>query len=221
MVILFVYKIRTFAVKSYQNHPKVTNGLTGFFTFASGDVIAQKFVLNPEKEIDFSRAFKTGILGVMMNGIVLHHWYNVLDRLFGSSMVDKRGVMLKMIADQLVFAPFAISIFFAFASTINTEQIETKRDTFNSSYVHASSKNYTVLKERKNNSFLKTYLTDCCMWPFVNCVSFRYIPKNYRPSFIAAAQLVWQSFMSAQGHAYEPQSKDSNKIANATVHVGQ
>jgi hypothetical protein len=221
MVILFVHTIRTFAVKSYQNHPKVTNGLTGFFTFASGDVIAQKFVLNPNKEIDFSRAFQTGILGVMMNGIVLHHWYNVLDRLFGSSMVDKGGVMLKMIADQLVFAPFAISIFFAFASTINAEQIEIKRDTFNSNSNDASLRNYTLFKEKMNNSFLKTYLTDCCMWPFVNCVNFRYIPKNYRPSFIGAAQLVWQTFMSSQGHAHEPQLKDSNKLANETVLVGQ
>jgi hypothetical protein len=201
MVILFVHTVRNFAAKSYQNHPKVTNGFTGFFTFASGDAIAQKFVLNPEKEIDFSRACKTGILGLMMNGIVLHRWYNILDRLFGSSMIDKKGVVLKMMADQLIFAPFAISIFFALASTVNPGQLETKQDISNKNHDDAGLKQYTLFKQKMIDSFWNTYLTDCCLWPFVNLVNFRFIPRNYRPSFIGMAQLVWQTFMSSQGHA--------------------
>mmetsp|Transcript_32092 Transcript_32092/g.30591 ORF Transcript_32092/g.30591 Transcript_32092/m.30591 type:complete len:222 (+) Transcript_32092:203-868(+) len=218
MVVLLIHTIRTFAAKSYQNHPKLTNGFTGFFTFASGDVIAQKLVLNPEKEIDFNRASKTGILGVMMNGIVLHHWYNILDRLFGSSMIDTKGVVLKMMADQLIFAPFAISIFFAFASTINPGQLQTKRDITNNNHDDAGLKQYTLFRQKMNDSFWKTYLTDCCVWPFVNVVNFRFIPRNYRPSFIGIAQLVWQTFMSSQGHA---QLGDSEEIENEYRNIGE
>lgn len=68
-----------------------------------------------------------------MNGLVLHRWYNYLDKTFGSSMHEKKGIYLKMIVDQIIYAPFSITVFLAFASimAVRTPKILQERDNEN------------------------------------------------------------------------------------------
>ena len=51
--------------------------------------------------------------------VILHHWYRSLDYTFGRGMkTNSRGVMFKTVADQLIYAPFAITMFFGYVSTM-------------------------------------------------------------------------------------------------------
>lgn len=188
----------SFLSRYYQSNPQLTNGISGLVTFSAGDILSQKLA-NPDREIDYRRAAKTGMLGIFMNGAVLHHWYNFLDLTFGKSMLSKKGVFLKVLADQLVFAPFSIVVFFGFASCLSPlPPVHCEGNT------HCSTSdidNIAVRFLRKmESSFLAVLLADCCTWPFVNFINFSYVPKNYRPSFVGLAQLIWQTYISYMGH---------------------
>mmetsp|Transcript_9917 Transcript_9917/g.13570 ORF Transcript_9917/g.13570 Transcript_9917/m.13570 type:complete len:149 (+) Transcript_9917:497-943(+) len=116
-----------------------------------------------------------------MNGICLHYWYRFLDKIIGNSMKNKVGVVLKVFADQLVYAPLSILAFFSFAAVLENEKSSDAIDAL-------------VVKVKFN--FLHTLIADCTMWPLVNAINFRFIPLNYRPSFVGLAQLIWQTYLS-------------------------
>ena len=136
-------------------------------------------------DIDYWRAIKTGALGITLNGFALHLWFRTLDATFGAAMT-LRNVVFKCIADQLVYAPFSIIMFFSYASATKggtvTEIVERS-------------------KEKINTSIYSTWLADCSVWPMVNFLNFRYIPIHFRPTFVCCVQLAWQVYMSGIGHS--------------------
>lgn len=173
---------------TFESHPKLANSCTGFLTFSFGDIIAQKLDTSKsdhvsiyENKINYGRSLQVGLLGVMMNGFFLIHWYRYLDTFIGHSRKSNIGVAMKIIADQSIYAPFAIVSFFSFVSiTRGTSWIEIRE-----SFKHCI-----------NNKFVQTYLTDCAMWPLANIINFRMIPLIYRPAFTGCAQLLWQTYLS-------------------------
>lgn len=185
--------------RSYQSNPQLTNGMSGLITFSVGDVFSQKLV-DPARDVNYIRAAKTGMLGIFMNGAVLHHWYNILDLSFGKSMLSRKGIFLKVLADQLVYSPFSIVVFFGFASCLSPSHT-----VHNEVAAHSSTSDFGSTSARflakMENSFLPVLIADCCMWPFVNLINFSHVPKNYRPSFVGLAQLVWQTYVSYIGHS--------------------
>ena len=197
----FLHRARVVVCNSYESHPQMTNGVTGFITFSFGDVLSQK-ILKFDNTIDYERAVKTGALGLFMNGLVLHHWYNALDRIFGRTMQCKKTVFMKTAADQLLYAPFSIAIFFGFASAVASSQpISFMHSTSSSHWAVRKNEFLQSFYKKMESDFASVFLADCCLWPFVNIVNFSCIPKNYRSSFIGIAQLVWQTYISSMGHS--------------------
>jgi hypothetical protein len=118
-----------------------------------------------------------------MNGYFLTNLYTLLDRVVGTSMKSMRTVVLKCLADQLVYAPFTIVSFFGFQTVIryfpnNPEEM--------SSYFFSKMKNH----------FWSTFFADCTVWPLANAINFRVISLVYRPTFTAVVQLLWQTYLS-------------------------
>jgi hypothetical protein len=61
--------LRSFVNQSFQLHPQLANGLTGFGVFAGGDVLSQSLEAVAEGDnIDTARSVRTGTLGAVMNG---------------------------------------------------------------------------------------------------------------------------------------------------------
>ncbi len=104
-----------------------------------------------------------------------------------------------------MYAPFSILAFFSVASFQESNSIQ---------------KFQSNIEKKVSTSFLKTLLADCALWPFVNFVNFRFIPISYRPSFVAMAQLLWQTYLSTVSHSNEsntddiPAENDSNRVPN-------
>lgn len=163
---------------AYAVHPKKANAVAGFATFAAGDAAAQYY---KNDSIDLGQSFKMGVLGLFMNGICLHAWYKGLDILIGSSQVCMKGIGLKMALDQLVYSPMAIMVFFGATAIRDAETKEEKMGLF---------------LQMMNEKYISAYLADCMFWPLVNFTTFRYIPLNYRPSYVAIAQFFWQTILS-------------------------
>lgn len=54
-----------------------------------------------------------------MDGPVGHFWYTFLDKnVYPQEPTSNRAVVLKMLLDQIVWAPFFSCIFFAFTNTL-------------------------------------------------------------------------------------------------------
>lgn len=170
--------------QTFKKNPMLANSCTGFIIFTSGDICSQ-YIKNSEIKINYHRAFQTGTLGIFMNGIMLHYWYRSLDYVFGTSMNKYGGVILKVIMDQLVYAPFSIGVFFSVASIGKGGDMETI---------------YERMKIKTKESFLDTWAADCMVWPLVNFLNFRFIPIQMRPTFVGFAQLMWQTYMSTVGY---------------------
>ena len=191
-------------ISVFKSNPRFANALTGCVTFSMGDILAQKLEAkssNKENGIDFWRSLQVGLLGVIMNGFCLHYWYLSLDKVIGASMTNKIGIASKVLADQTIYAPFAIVSFFYFASLRTTNEVSLANAKF---------------WEKMDVGFVKTFLADCVIWPMSNYVNFRYIPLPYRPSFTAVIQLMWQTYMSLTSHNDAPSSGQHIPTVNST-----
>lgn len=179
-----VWALKNAVTSMYKTYPKIGNAITGGITFSLGDVLAQKLEMRrtcKECRYDLWRSMEVGLWGVVMNGLFLHHWFRLLDKVVGSSMTSKIGVALKIAADQFIYAPFAILSFFYFSSIRRTHDV--------------AQTNKEILVTCQEN-FVPTFVADCVLWPSANFVNFRYINLAFRPSFTAVVQLLWQTYMS-------------------------
>ena len=129
----------------------------------------------------------SGILGAFLNGLTLPIWYRQLDKQFGVSRTCTRTVFSKVVADQVIYAPFSIMIFFLYSSYASE-----------SSWVSRQHYEDKITSKMKND-FFSTWLADCAFWPFVNLVTFRVMPLVFRPIFAGFAQVFWQSYMTHVG----------------------
>ena len=168
----------------FEKYPNSASAFTGFCTFSLGDVIAQRVELHDNQQnlqFDYFRPIEIGTLGLVMNGVFLTQWYNLLERVIGTSMHCKRAVLLKVLADQIIYAPFSIISFFSFTAFVSNDEVNEMFEQFTSK-----------MQER----FSTTFLADCSLWPLANFVSFRLVPLVYRPTFTAIVQLAWQTYLS-------------------------
>ena len=179
-----ILAVKDVVVSFYSKNPRLANACTGCLTFSLGDIIAQKLEqqrTGSSTKLNIWRSVQIGALGIAMNSFFLHHWYRSLDRVVGSSMTNRLGVAAKVVADQTIYAPFAITSFFYFTSACNSSSVAEANSSF---------------MDKLGRSFVPTYLADCMLWPASNYVNFRYVSLAYRPSFTAVVQLLWQTYMS-------------------------
>lgn len=187
-------------------YPAISSGLSGFASFSIGDIFAQYVDKRQVHHFDVDRAVRIGCLGLMMNGIVLHRWYQLLDVVYGPSMNCKLTVLKKTIADQLVYAPGAIVAFFMFTSTcIDHAKKPHLMDTpVPLTTIASSARNeggsdktpWSLFSKKMEESFLTTFAADCSVWPLANVIQFRFVPLQFRTTYMACCQLMWQTYMS-------------------------
>jgi len=189
--------------KVFATHPKLSNACTGFFTFSLGDVISQKLERDGRKAVDVKRSLKIGALGFVMNGLFLHSWFVFLDKKVGTCMVSKSSVICKVIADQLIYAPFAIVAFFSysFATGVQCESEAGKKVGELQPCGSVVAKTESTFADKLGQIFWPTFAADCTVWPLANVVNFRYVPLMYRASFTAMVSLLWQTYLSAITHS--------------------
>jgi protein Mpv17 len=176
----------------------LVNGSIGFVTFAVGDAMAQlanstsvsgqQQQQQQQQEVNLKRSCKVGLLGLCMNAGALSVWYRLLDRCIGHNRNSIKQVALKVAADQLVYAPFALTAFLSFTAAVDEQSPEAQQRA-------------AIASVQQN--LLRTYIADWSVWPLANAVAFRYMPTAYRPSFISFVQLGWQGYMSSVSYKHK------------------
>ena len=134
---------------------------------------------------------------------------------------NPRGILFKTVADQMIYAPFSIVMFFGYSSSMkaltssNSNSSSNRNNSNSSSSTTDSSSQPTVplsftstistavseFRQKMENSFVSTFAADMCIWPLANVINFRYIPIHYRPTFVGVVQIGWQAYLSGVAHA--------------------
>jgi len=217
-----------FVTSLYRNSPMLANSISGFLIFSFGDVISQfipPIASTPNGDmslkvlkdaytttkVDAFRALSFGALGVLENGLILHYWYRAMEKYIGTSMTSKRVIFGKMFADQAVYAPGSILIYFgytaAFSPFFNSQGTgpsghgaSTQSPSSSSSEGHAAEHTVSASVEsflhKTRHHLWDTWLADCLVWPATNFINFKYVPLNYRPTFMGIMLVFWQSYLS-------------------------
>ena len=135
----------------FEKYPHAASAFTGFCTFSAGDVIAQRVEIHDSEnhmKFDYTRPLQIGMLGLVMNGLFLTQWYILLERVIGTSMHCKRAVLMKVLADQVIYAPFSIISFFSFTAFVAHDEIKEMLEQFTS---------------KMQDRFITTFLADCTL----------------------------------------------------------
>lgn len=201
-----VQKLRTFGrnvFNLYDQHPLLMNSAVGSTVFCLGEIIAELnkeepptpeqaeaaalFGIEPAKSgtrlshVDWTRVAKLGGLGLVENGVLMSWWYSFLNRVVGGG-VGSATVLFKCACDQVFFATQQDGVFLALCAVQDAEDLP-----------HA-------IADVKR-SFVTTWLNDCSVWPLVNFVGFSVVPVKMQPTYMSAAQLFWQIYLSSVAQA--------------------
>ena len=167
---------------------------SGALTFGGGDLLArlpsEASATAPASSGSWRNTAVIAALGGLTTAAILPCWFAALDRVFGRTMLDRRVVFAKMLADQAFYAPFAVTLF-----------VLTQAEVCGLPSARAMSR----------EDLTRLWLADCLVWPFINWVTFRHIPLLFRPLYVACCQLLWQTFMSLSCRNKLPLSSSSEK----------
>jgi protein Mpv17 len=209
--------------KVFADRPYLFSSLTGSLSFSLGDALAQSVEIDGDSKISLSRAVAIGGLGVVLNGFVMVKWFAVLDRYVGASMTSPRVLLTKTVLDQIIYAPFSITTFFAYTTFIfqgNTNTNTNSNSNSNSNpvdevslvkspnLVSVKTEWLTRFKAKMQDKFITTFEADCAVWPLINVLQFRCVPLHLRPTVNGISSLLWQAYLSHQAESRNAKVKE-------------
>ncbi|KAL3869287.1 hypothetical protein ACJMK2_041990 [Sinanodonta woodiana] len=167
--------------KLFSKYLIVTNTISCGSLLAIGDVITQKVEqmdTGERKKHNWHRTGRMLSMGFVL-GPFCHVWYGALDRfiLGGGGKVAVK----KILADQIVAAPFFCSAFFMGMSLLEGKTPQ------------------EGVQEVKDK-FLMVYMVDWCVWPPCQFINFYFLPTQFRVLYVSSITLCWNTFLSWMKH---------------------
>ncbi|KAI8148106.1 hypothetical protein BJV82DRAFT_664435 [Fennellomyces sp. T-0311] len=143
--------------------------------FALGDIVAQQVIEDKGKDHNFQRSLRMTIYGCCIAGPMVGTWLTFLNGIKIQHRV--KGALVRLAIDQAVFPPTLNAVFLTSISLLEGRTFAEIKEKFRTSYLAALSGSYRI-------------------WPFVNLVSFLYIPAPYRPFANNAVAIGWNAYLS-------------------------
>ncbi|KAH8239804.1 hypothetical protein KR032_008011 [Drosophila birchii] len=153
----------------------VTNTLGSGLLVGIGDALAQYWErLTEDKSLDYTRSKNMVITGLII-GPIQHGFYYLLDRaLVGNT---RRVILQKLVIDQLIMSSIYISLFFYITGLLEGRSLN---------------ECHTQLSEK----FLYTWALDCCFFPAIQFLNFRFFTAAYRVVFINLVNCTYVMMLS-------------------------
>ncbi|XP_043650998.1 mpv17-like protein 2 [Drosophila teissieri] len=161
--------------KAFGKYLLLTNTVGSGLLVAIGDAVAQQYEeFGEKKDFDYSRSGCMMITGLVI-GPVQHSFYLLLDRLLSDT--GRWGVRHKILADQLIMSPTYIFLFFYVSSLLG-------------------GRTFAECNGELVEKFLYTWMLDCCFWPGLQYLNFRFLKSLYRVIFVNVANCVYVVLLS-------------------------
>ncbi|XP_065342999.1 mpv17-like protein 2 isoform X1 [Cloeon dipterum] len=155
----------------------LTNTITSGGLLAIGDGLQQSIERKSaiSNKYDWARTGRMFLVGLAC-GPPHHYWYVWLDKVLKPHQVWK-----KILADQLIAAPFFAAFFFYGMGSLENKTPAEVTTEFRS-------------------KFPTVYAFDWFFWPPIQYVNFHYVPSRFRVLYVNGATVVWDVFLSYMKH---------------------
>ncbi|CAB9510590.1 PXMP2/4 family protein [Seminavis robusta] len=192
----------TFYSNSLESAPVLTKSVTAAVLFGISDQLAQGLEIqrNRAKTGETSskplvaitnkkRSVFSALVGLLYFGPMAHLWYGWIFKTFpGKSMLS---ILQKAALGQFFFAPPLFCVFFAAALLQNGQFTLTN----------------WISKIRQD--LIKGWLGGLGFWPFINYISYGYVPPKYIPLFINVMGLIFNIYVSLIANLKQDKPKTS------------
>ncbi|KAL4855073.1 PXMP2/4 family protein 2 [Chlorella vulgaris] len=160
-----------------ERKPLATKALTAALLNGLGDAIAQKKFEKTET-FDWKRFGIFTFLGLVLIGPALHYWYGSLGSLV--KVGGNTGAALRMVVDQLCFAPLFISAIVSSIMTLEGKGPE--------------------VPGRLRRDLLDIMKSNWLLWVPFQFVNFRFVPPQLQVLMANGVALIWNVYMSWKSH---------------------
>ncbi|EZA47821.1 hypothetical protein DMN91_011608 [Ooceraea biroi] len=167
--------LKTVYQRALIKYPVRTQAVQAGILMGLGDQIAQNFIENESKTIDFVRTMQFTGIGFFITGPATRIWYGILDKHIGSK--GSSIVIKKVLCDQLFFAPTFVAVLL---TTIGICQ----------------GKDMERLKLKLKNEYGDILKNNYKLWPMVQLINFSLVPLNYQTLVVQSVALLWNSYVS-------------------------
>uniref|UniRef100_A0A061SD31 Protein Mpv17 n=1 Tax=Tetraselmis sp. GSL018 TaxID=582737 RepID=A0A061SD31_9CHLO len=159
---------------SLETNPLLTKSLTSFTGFLIADQTAQ---IVTGVFLDYKRLARMCMFGLTCHGPMCHYWYKGLDEVvLPNASKSTAAVVLKILLDQLFFAPTFLVVFWFFLKLLE-------------GHPEAA---YTMVVDKLFSTLLVSYL----LWPVAHFINFRFIPSSQRLLYINVVTIFWTTYLS-------------------------
>ncbi|XP_035122834.1 mpv17-like protein isoform X1 [Callithrix jacchus] len=155
--------------RAARRHPWPTNVLLYAALFSSGDALQQRL---RGAQNDWRQTRRVATVVVTFHANFNYVWLSLLERALPGRA--PRIVLAKVLCDQVVAAPIAVSAFYAGMSIL-----QGKDDIF------------LDLKQK----FWNTYMSGLLYWPFVQLTNFSLVPVQWRTAYSGLCSFLWAIFL--------------------------
>ncbi|XP_021521337.1 mpv17-like protein isoform X1 [Aotus nancymaae] len=155
--------------RAARRHPWPTNVLLYGALFSSGDALQQRL---RGAQNDWRQTRRVATVVVTFHANFNYVWLGLLERALPGRA--PRIVLAKVLCDQVVGAPIAVSAFYAGMSIL-----QGKDDIF------------LDLKQK----FWNTYMSGLLYWPFVQLTNFSLVPVQWRTAYAGLCSFLWAIFL--------------------------
>uniref|UniRef100_A0A8C1HPS1 MPV17 mitochondrial inner membrane protein like n=1 Tax=Cyprinus carpio carpio TaxID=630221 RepID=A0A8C1HPS1_CYPCA len=139
--------------------------------FAGGDLVHQCF--SRKERVDWTHTRNVAVVAFSFHGNFNFFWMRFLERRFPGN--ELRPVLRKLLLDQTLAAPLAISAFY----TGELSFMEGREE---------------ILQDWREK-FLNTYKTGLTYWPFMQLLNFALVPPLIRTAFTGCCGFIWATFL--------------------------
>lgn len=183
---------------SLQSSPIATKAATAACVFCASDISAQAIERNPQ--IDKTRLALTTAIGGLYFAPAAHFWYGAITNLIpGNGLLD---IVIKAALGQIFFGPLVTCVFFAAAC-------------------YQQDRSLRQLPAKIKRDLLAVQIAGSGFWPFVDLVSYSYIPIDYIPLFINLASFVWTIYLSLKSRSSTPSSRADKENTGSSSRAAQ
>ncbi|KAL6542015.1 hypothetical protein OROGR_011501 [Orobanche gracilis] len=183
------------------SYPVMTKAVTSAFLTLVGDIICQVYMSPPPvfqsyvrgseslqllidqvPSPDMKRAFIFTLLGLVLVGPTLHFWYLSLSKIVTTPGAS--GAFLRLLLDQLLFAPTFIGIFLSALMTLEGRPSD-------------------VIPKLRQEWF-SSVLANWQLWIPFQFFNFRFVPQQFQVLAANFISLIWNVILSYKAHKEVP-----------------
>ncbi|AET38430.1 ethanol metabolism protein Ecym_2728 [Eremothecium cymbalariae DBVPG len=182
-----------FYSSSLKTHPKTTNAMMTGVLFGIGDIIAQlQFADTPDTNYNPMRTLRPFIYGAFIFSFIGDKWYRILNtkiKISGKPTDHWMNTVARVVFDQLFFAPVGIPFYFSVMTLMEGGS-------------------FLQVKERLNEIWWSTLVTNWAIWPAFQFCNFSLLPVQHRLLAANLMSIFWNTFLSYTNAHSSPVDKD-------------